>query len=163
MAKKQPAKKKPTSVSGNTLMTEKETHELMARVCGKSETQKNLDTFISGTTKTFRDVFVLICAIGLLSDEAILELPPGKGEKIRTVDKNDIKNEHDNILKAIAYWHEGKKNNNKSNHEILIKINEFRSLGEKYAYAGKEKLGELVSSNMFDSDLIKYILEREKK
>ena len=162
MAKKQLSKNEIPLVSGKSLMTEKETHELMARVCGKSETQKNLDTFISGTTKTFRDVFVLTCALGLLSDEAILELPPGKGEKIRTVEKNDIKNEHDNILKAIAYWHEGKKNIN-SNHEILMKINEFRSLGEMYAYAGKEKLEELVNSNMFDSDLIKYILEREKK
>ena len=157
------AKKKINGESksaGKSLSTEKGTHELLARICGKSETKKSLNTYISANTKTFRDAFVLCSALGAMSNESLIDLP--KSEKITTVERNDIKDDHDYILKAIAYWHEGVKEKNEKCHEVLLKVNEYRSLGEKYCYAGKEKLEELVNSKLFDSELIKYILNLDK-
>ena len=144
---------------GKSLFSEKETHRLMAKVCGKSRTEKNLDTFISGTTKTFRDAFVLTAALGALSGEPLIELPSNENEINNTVDSKDIKIEHNNLLKTIAYWHEGKLNKNENCHEILNNINKIRKIGELYCYAGKESLMELVKTNLFDNELIKKILK----
>ena len=143
--------------SGKSLHSEKDCHKLMARICGKSTTERSLDTYISGTSRTYRDVFVLTAALGVISNEPIIPLPP---DSVNTVDNKDIKIEHDNILKIIAYWHKGKVENNQNSHEVLIDQNECRKIGELYCYAGKELLNNLVSSNMFDSELINLIINK---
>ncbi|MGQ4876038.1 MAG: hypothetical protein ACP6IY_18385 [Promethearchaeia archaeon] len=153
MAKKK--SKKKVSI-GKGLYCEKECHDLMARVCGKSKTSLNLRTFLD----TFRDIFVLTAALGVLSNEPILPLPSDPNSIIRTVNENDIKIEHDNILKAIAYWHLGAKKNDKNCHRILVNINEVRKIGEKYCFAGKNDLKQMINTGMFDSEISKKLLEK---
>ncbi len=145
-----------TKKLGKGLFSEKECHDLMARLCGKSKTEKGVKTHL----RYFRDVFVLTSALGVISGEEIVSLPSGEKNSIRTVNEKDIKIEHDNILKAIAYWHKGKRENQDDCHKILLDKNEIRSVGEKYCFAGKETLKEMVSTGMFNSELIMKLLKK---
>lgn len=147
------------------LFCEKECHSFMARICGKSRTERNLKTFISESTKTFRDAFVLTAALGAISENSgasLVPLPSDPNKIIRTINENDIKTEHDNILKAIAYWHKGKNEKNQDCHKILIEVNEFRKIGELFCFLGKEYLQEIVTSGMFNSELIKKLIYKKK-
>lgn len=147
--------KKDTTI-GKGLNSEKECHDIMARLCGKSKKHKNMNTHL----RYFRDAFVLTATLGAISNEEIVPLPSDANLRVKTVNEKDIKIEHDNILKAIGYWHKGKKENDKNCHKILVDINEIRNIGEKYCFAGKDTIKEMVSTGSFDSEIISKIINK---